>query len=133
MWWGEGGTTTDHHTPPAIDFLRNSNTSNHMHCNGLSTTAMGSSATAAPPLADAPAAAMTNPAAPVSIVKRVMKRAGDTFFSGAASPATKIAAGKVCTQLSWGDVVYTSIVDDYKEEKKFQDLCQYCLMQSTLE
>ena len=26
--------------------------------------------------------------------KRVMKRAGETFFSGAASPATKIVAGK---------------------------------------
>ena len=89
---GRGGTTTDDHPPPAIDFLRNRNTSNRMHRNGLSATAMGFSATTAPPLAAAPAAAVTNPAAPVSMVKRVMKRAGDTFFSGAASPARKIAA-----------------------------------------
>ena len=130
---GRVSTTTDHHTPPTIDFLRNSNTSNHMHCNGLSTTAMGSSANAAPPLADAPAVAVTNPAAPVSMVKRVMKRAGEIFFSRAASPTTKIAAGKVCAQLSWEDVVYTSIVDVYKEEKNSQKLFQYCLMQSTLE
>ena len=114
---GRVSTTTDHHTPPSIDLLRNSNTINRMHCNGLSTTAMGSSATAAPPLANAPTAAVTNPAAPVSMVKRVMKRAGDTFFSGASSPATTIAAGKVSAQLSWGDVIYTSIVDYFKEEK----------------
>ncbi len=51
---------------------------------------MGSSATSSLP---APTAAVTNPAASVSMIKRVMKRAGDTFFSGAASPATKKAAG----------------------------------------
>ncbi len=45
---------------------------------------MGSSATTFLP---APAAAVMNPAASVSMIKRVMKRAGDTFFwwSGIAS------------------------------------------------
>ena len=75
----------------------------------------------------------SNPAAPVSMVKRVMKRAGDTFFSGASSPATKSAAGKVRVQLSRGDVAYTSIVEDYEAEKNSQELFQYCLEQSTLE
>ena len=68
------------YTPPPIDFLVNSNTSNRMHRNGLSAAMMpGSSATATrPPLAAAPAPDVT-------MVKRVMKRAGDTFFGGAAS------------------------------------------------
>jgi hypothetical protein len=68
------------YTPPPIDFLVNSNTSNRIHRNRISAAMMpGSSATAAP-LAPAPAPAVT-------MVKRVMKRAGDTFFwwSGIAS------------------------------------------------
>ncbi len=130
-----GGARMSSNTPPPIDFLLNSNTSNRMHRNGLyTTTAVGPTTnTAPPPFVTAPPVAVTNPAAPVSMVKRVMKRAGDAFFNGASSPATKIAAGKVCAQLSWEDVVYTSIVDDYKEEKNLQELIQYCLMQSTLE
>ena len=100
------------YTPPSIDFLVNSNTSNRMHCNGLSAAMMpGSSATTThPSLAAAPTFDVT-------MVKKVMKRAGDTFFGGAASPATKTAAGKVCAQLSWVDAAYTLIVDDYKAEK----------------
>ena len=116
------------YTPPPIDFLVNSNTSNRMHRNGLSAAMMpGSSATAArPPLAAAPAPDVT-------MVKRVMKRAGDTFFGGAASPATKAAAGKVRAQLSRADAAYTSIVDDYEAEKNSQEIFKYCLEQSTLE
>ncbi len=86
---------------------------------------LGSSATAAL-LAAAPTPAVT-------MVKRVMKRAGDTFFGGAALPATKAAAGKVHAQLSWADAAYTLIVDDYEVEKNFQEIFQYCLEQSTLE
>jgi len=87
----------------------------------------GSSATAAcPPLAAAPAPDVT-------MVKRVMKRAGDTFFGGAASPATKAAAGKVRAQLSRADAVYTSIVDDYEAEKHSQEIFKFCLEKSTLE
>ncbi len=87
----------------------------------------GSSATAAhPPLSAAPTPDVT-------MVKRVMKRAGDTFFGRAASPATKAAAGKVRAQLSQVDVTYTSIVDDYKAEKNSQEIFKYCLEQSTLE
>jgi hypothetical protein len=52
------------------------NTSNHRHCNEL-TAKMGSSATTPLP---APAAAMMNPAAPVSIIKRVMKRGGKNLL-----------------------------------------------------
>ena len=129
-----GGMRMSSNTPPPINFLRNSDTSNRMHRNGLYTTAMGPSTTTAPlPLVAAPAVAVTNPAAPVSMVKRVMKRAGDTFFSGASSPATKSAAGKVRVQLSRGDVAYTSIVEDYEAEKNSQELFQYCLEKSTLE
>ena len=97
-----------------------------MHRNGLSATAvmLGSSATATrPPLAAAPAPDVT-------MVKRVMKRAGDTFFGGAASPATKAAAGKVRAQLSRADAAYTSIEDDYEAEKNSQEIFKYCLEQS---
>jgi hypothetical protein len=130
-----GGARMSSNTPPPIDFLLNSNTSNRMHRNGLyTTTAVGPTTnTAPPPFVTAPPVAVTNPAAPVSMVKRVMKRAGDAFFNGASSPATKIAAGKVRMQLSRGDVAYTSIVDDYEAEKNSQELFQYCLEQSTLE
>jgi hypothetical protein len=114
------------YTPPPIDFLVNSNTSSCMHCNGLSAAMMPGSSATATPLAVAPAPAVT-------MVKRVMKRAGDTFFGGAALPATKAAAGKVCAQLSWVDAAYTSIVDDYKAEKNLQEIFQYCLEQLTLE
>ncbi len=116
------------YTPPPIDFIINSNTSNRMHRNGLSAAMMpGSSATAArPPLA-------ASPAPDVTIVKRVMKRAGDNFFCGAALPATKAAAGKVRAQLSRADVAYTSIVDDYEAETNSQEIFKYCLEQSTLE
>jgi hypothetical protein len=125
----QGEVSVVDRTPPAIDFLRNNNSSNCIHCNGLSAM-MGSSATTSLP---APAAAVTNPAASVSMIKRVMKRAGDTFFSRAALPATKKATGKVCAQLSRVDAAYTSIVDDYKAEKNLQELFQYCLEQATLD
>jgi hypothetical protein len=82
---------------------------------------MGSSAT---PSLPAPAAAVTNPAASMSMIKRVMKRAGDNFFIGAALPATKKAASKVCAQLSWVDAAYTSIVDNYEAEKNSQEQLQ---------
>ena len=67
------------------------------------------------------------------MVKRVMKKAGDTFFGRAALPATKAATGKVCAQLSWANPAYTSIVDDYEAEKNSQEIFKYCLEQSTLE
>jgi hypothetical protein len=67
------------------------------------------------------------------MVKKVMKRAGDTFFGGAASPATKAAAGEVRVQLSRADVAYTSIVDDFEAEKNSQEIFKYCFEQSTLE
>ncbi len=65
-----------------------------------------------------------------------MKRAGDIFFSGddgAASPATKKAAGEVCASLSWEDAAYTLIVDNYKAELNSQYIFKYCLEQETLE
>ena len=115
-------------TPPPIDFLVNSNTSNRMQRNGLSAAMMpGASSTAT----RSPFAAAPTP--DVAMVKRVMKRAGDTFFGRAASPATKAAAGKVRAQLSRADAAYTSIVDDYEAEKNSQEIFKYCLEQSTLE
>ena len=122
-----GGITS--YTPPPIDFLVNSNTSNRMHRNGLSASVMmpWSSVTATcPPLAAAPAPAVT-------MVKRVMKRAGDTFFGGATSPATKVAAGKVRSQLARADAAFTSLVDDYEAEKNSQEIFKFCLEQTTLE
>ena len=113
------------YTPPPIDFLVNSNTSNRMHRNGLSASWSPATATC-PPLAFAPAPA-------VPMIKRVMKRAGDTFFGEESSPATKVAAGKVRSQLARADAAYTSIVDDYEAEKNSQEIFKFCLEQTTLE
>ncbi len=66
-----GEVSVVNHTPPAVNFLHNSNSSNRIHCNGLSAM-MGSSATTSLP---APAVAVTNLGASVSMIKRVMKRA----------------------------------------------------------
>jgi hypothetical protein len=84
----------------------------------------------------APAAAAATVSVASSMRKRVMKRAGDIFFSkddGAASLATKKAAGKVCASLSWEDAAYTLIVDNYETELNLQDIFKYCLEQETLE
>jgi hypothetical protein len=84
----------------------------------------------------APAAAAATVSMASSMRKRVMKRAGDIFFSkgdGAASPVTKKAASKVCAALSWEDAVYTLIVDHYEAELYSQDIFKYCLEQETLE
>jgi hypothetical protein len=67
------------------------------------------------------------------MIKRVMKRAGDTFFGEESSPATKVAAGKVRSQLARADAAYTSIVDDYEAEKNSQEIFKFCLEQTTLE
>ena len=87
---------------------------------------VSSATTASPSLAVAPAPDVT-------MVKRVVKRAGDTFFGEAASPATKLAAGKVRAQLSRADTAYTSIADDYEAEKNSQEIFKYCLEQSSLD
>ena len=79
------------YTPPPIDFLVNSNTSNRMNRNGLPASWSPATATR-PPLSFAPAPAVT-------MVKRVMKRAGDTFFGKESSPATKVEL--VRSVLSW--------------------------------
>jgi hypothetical protein len=80
-------------------------------------------------------AAVMSPTAPVSSMMRktVMKRAGNIFFSGVASPATKKSAGKVCAHLSREDAAYTSIVDNYEAEKNSQEIFKYCLEQEILE
>jgi hypothetical protein len=62
-----------------------------------------------------------------------VKRADDIFFSVVASPATKKSAGKVRAHLSWEDVAYTLIIDDYKAEKNSQEIFKYCLEQEIME
>ncbi len=57
-------------TPPTLNFLRNSDTSNRMQRNPLVVPTA---------VAAAPTPAATSP---ISMMKRVMKRAGDMFFSG---------------------------------------------------
>jgi hypothetical protein len=107
-------------TPSAANFLRNSNTSNCVHQNHL----------IVPPAAAAAAAwTATNalPVAPVPVstmVKGVMKRAGDIAFSRAALPGMKRSPGKVRAQLSRADPAYTSIVEDHEKEKSSQELFQ---------
>jgi hypothetical protein len=81
----------DNHTPPAADYTCNINNSNLMNCYHLV----------------APAAVAATISVASSMRKRVMKRAGDIFFSEAVLPATKKAAGKVCAFVSWEDAAYT--------------------------
>jgi hypothetical protein len=64
-------------TPPAINFLRNSDTSNRPQRNHL---VVPRAVVATPTPAIAPL---------ISIAKRVMKRAGDMFFSGPETTPTK--------------------------------------------
>jgi hypothetical protein len=69
------------HTPPPANFLRNSNTCNRVQGNRLEVP------TAAAAAAWTSAAALpTSAPAPISMVKRVMKRAGGVFFNGGALP-----------------------------------------------
>ncbi len=116
------------HTPPSADFLRNSNTSNRVQQNRLEvpTAAAAAARTSA-------AVLLTSAPAPISMVKRGMKRAGDVFFNGGALPGRRRSAGKVRAQLSQEDPAYTLIVNDYKEEKCSQELFQFCLAQASLE
>ncbi len=116
------------HTPPPANFLCNSNTSNCVQRNRLDVP------TAAAAAAWTSAAVLpTSAPAPISMVKRVMKQAGDVFFNGGALPGKRRSAGKVRARLSQEDPVYTSIVNDYEEEKSSQELFQFCLAQASLE
>jgi hypothetical protein len=109
-------------TPPAINFLRNSDTSNRVQRNHL---VVPTAVAAAPTPAAAP---------PISMVKRVMKRAGDMFFSGPeTTPTKRNCAGRVRTQLSRSDPEFTSILEDYEDEKNSQEIFEFCLAQTRLE
>jgi hypothetical protein len=70
----------------------------------------------------------------ISMAKRVMKRAGDMFFSGPeTTPTKRNCAGRVRTQLARSDPTFTSILEEYEEEKKSQEIFEFCLAQTRLE
>ncbi len=109
-------------TPPAIRFLRNSDTSNCVQRNHL---VVPTAVAAAPTPAAAP---------PISMVKRVMKRAGDMFFRGPEmTPTKRNCAGRVRTQLSCSNPAFVSILEDYEDEKNSQEIFEFCLAQPQLE
>jgi hypothetical protein len=110
-------------TPPAMNFLpRNSDTSNHPQRNHLvvPTDVVATLTTAAAPL--------------ISMAKRVVKRAGDMFFSGPeTTPTKRNCAVRVRTQLARSDPAFTSILEEYEEEKNSQEIFEFCLAQTRLE
>jgi len=109
-------------TPPAINFLRNSDTSNRLQRNHL---VVPTAVVATPTPATAPL---------ISMAKRVMKRAGDMFFSGPeTTPTKRNCAGMVRTQLARSDLAFASIFEEYEEEKNSQEIFEYCLVQTWLE
>ena len=118
---GEVGSIADN-TPPAINFLHNSNTSNRPQRNHL----VVPTAVVATPT---PAAALL-----ISMAKRVMKRARDMFFSGPeTSPTKRNCTGRVRTQLTHSDPAFASILKEYEEEKNSQEIFAFCLAQTRLE
>jgi len=102
-------------TPPAMNFLpRNSDTSNHPQWNHLvvPTDVVATLTTAAAPL--------------ISMAKRVVKRAGDMFFSGPeTTPTKRNCAVRVRTQLARSDPAFTSILEEYEEEKNSQEIFEF--------
>jgi hypothetical protein len=109
-------------TPPAINFLRNSDTSNRPQRNHL---VVPTAVVATPTPATAPL---------ISMAKRVMKWAGDMFFSGPEmTPTKRNCAGRVRTQLARSDPAFTSILEEYEEEKNSQEIFEFCLAQTRLE
>ncbi len=110
-------------TPPAINFLRNSDTSNRPQRNHL---VVPTAVVATPTPSAAP---------PVSTVKRVMKQAGDMFFSGPkTTPTKRNCAGRVRTQLARSDPAFTSsILEEYEDEKNSQEIFEFCLAQTRLD
>jgi hypothetical protein len=109
-------------TPPAINFLQNSDTSNRPQRNHL---VVPTAVVATPTPSAAP---------PVLMVKRVMKRAGDMFFSGPEmTPTKRNCAGRVRTQLACSDPAFTSILEEYEDEKNSQEIFKFCLAQTRLD
>jgi hypothetical protein len=64
--------------------------------------------------------------------KRVMKRAGDAYFFGGAgiSPGKRAKSGTVRSELARGNPTFTSILEDYGEEKNSQELLAMCVAQT---
>jgi hypothetical protein len=68
------------------------------------------------------------------MAKRVMKRAGDMFFSGPEmTPTKRNCTGRARTQLARYDPAFTSILEEYEEEKYSQEIFEFCLVQTRLE
>jgi len=101
-------------TPPALNFLRNSDTSNCPQRNHLV-------------VPKAVVATLTPATAPlISMAKRVMKRAGDMFFSGPKTTPTKWSCmGRVRTQLTCSNPAFTSVLEEYEEEKNSQEIFEF--------
>ena len=64
----------------------------------------------------------------------MMKRAGDAYFFGGAgiSPGKRAKSGTVRAELACGNPAFTSIIEDYGEEKNSQELWAMCVTQTDL-
>ncbi len=67
-----------------------------------------------------------------NLTKRVMKGAGNAYFFGGAgiSPGKRAKSGTVWSELSCGNLAFTSILGDYSEEKNSQELRAMCVAQT---
>jgi hypothetical protein len=127
---GGGGAVSIDHTPPESSFLRNSNTSNRMYRNRLNERPARLSA--GEPVSEATAVNVTVVGTAGNLQKRVMKRAGDAYFFGGAgiSPGKRAKSGTVRSELARGNPTFTSILEDYGEEKNSQELLAMCVAQT---
>jgi hypothetical protein len=71
---------------------------------------------------------------PGNMQKRVMKRAGDAYFFGGEgiSPGKRVKSGTVRSELACGNPAFTSIIEDYGEERNSQELWMMCVAQTNV-
>ncbi len=69
-----------------------------------------------------------------NLQKRVMKRAGDAYFFGGVgiSPGKRAKSGTVRAELACSNPAFTSILEDYGEEKNSQELLAMCVAQTDI-
>jgi len=68
------------------------------------------------------------------MAKRVMKQAEDMFFSGPkTTPTKRTCVKRVRIQLTCSDPAFTSILEEYEEEKNSKEIFEFRWAQTWLE
>lgn len=127
---GGGGVVSIDHTPTESSFLHDSNTSNHIYRNKLNDRP--TRPPAGEPVADAEAENVPVIGTAGNLQKRVMKRAGDAYFFGGVgiSPGKRAKLGTAQAELACSNPAFTSILEDYGEDKNSQELLAMCIAQT---